>query len=223
MALTNILLICVFTISFYANVYCDDAADECRPKPPEPGKEREVCCKIPDLIKKKEGVEMHTALHECMESLKANHPDLFPEGLSGPPAPGARPPHPRGPPPIKVIECIQECFFNNSGLMTADMKPNSEAILGLAENFVETDKDWKPISDEAIKKCTASPPKVKDDAVCKSGAHQISLCIVREAYLHCPPAHWTESEACKAEKALMEKCEDMPPPFFPYNKHKKHH
>nr|AWW17236.1 odorant-binding protein 2 [Riptortus pedestris] len=107
---------------------------------------------------------------------------------------------------IEDEECIDECFFNKTGLLTLEGKLNEEVV---RKDFLEdfNSEPWKPVAEEAITKCLVKAPSaVKEGAKCRSGSYQILLCVLSEIYKNCPPGVWLDSSACKKDKALTEKC-----------------
>ncbi|CAH1390786.1 unnamed protein product [Nezara viridula] len=207
----------------------EDVPEECRPKPPQHGKDRTTCCDMPHPIAK-DSDQFKTIFEECKEQIKSEHPEVMPHHHPHPPPPpppsaGGAPPPPPPPPhhggPHLFMTCMDDCVFNKSGLMT-DAKLNQEAITKLVDSFAP-DSTWKPIALEATKFCyeKSNETKVDDkDGKCNPIPHDFAKCMIKQMYLKCPSEKWQNNDACNDEKKIIEKCPNLMP-FPPHPPMKK--
>nr|BDE77048.1 odorant-binding protein [Plautia stali] len=208
----------------------EDVPEECRPKPPQRGKERTVCCDMPHPIANKDSEQFKTMFEECKEIIKSEHPEVMPPHHSHPPPPppppaaGAPPPPPPPPHhggPHLFMTCMDECVFNKSGLLT-DSKLNQEALTKTVDNFAP-DGVWKPIALEATKFCYEKSNETKadeKDGKCNPVPHDFAKCMIKQMYLKCPSEKWQNNDECNAEKQTIEKCPNLMP-FPPHPPMKK--
>nr|AOV87045.1 odorant-binding protein 28 [Halyomorpha halys] len=119
------------------------------------------------------------------------------------------------PPPedvkISLMECVGECFFNASGLLTPDLKLSQEK-LNAKDDIVDPDPKWKAIDEAAVKSCfDKSVAEGNGSAKCKSGSFQFLRCVLRERFLNCPKDVWTDGDECNNYRKVVEKCPNVIP------------
>nr|AXB87323.1 odorant-binding protein 8 [Tropidothorax elegans] len=194
--LTNFICGFLFvTLSIIA--LAEDIPEECRPKPP-PNVQKEVCCKIPKMMSKDSDIKnVKETMISCTEKLK-NNTALFSDSAAQKKTPN-----------IKYLECMEECVMESAGALK-EGKIQVDAVHKMMSDFLNGDEAWKPVLDTAVKNCRESSLKnISSEAVCKSGSHQLSLCVMKDLYLHCPEKFWTDSEWCREEKSRVEKCSSL--------------
>nr|AOV87030.1 odorant-binding protein 13 [Halyomorpha halys] len=108
---------------------------------------------------------------------------------------------------LELYECMDECFYNGTHLLTADMKLNETALIAEYDVSTENFSHWKEPITKAVKSCLEKNvvSEVKPNAKCKSGSYQFSQCFGLKLYLYCPPEDWkVKDEGCnKAREVLM--------------------
>ncbi|CAH1389911.1 unnamed protein product [Nezara viridula] len=112
---------------------------------------------------------------------------------------------------MSLMECVGECFFNASGLLTPDLKLSMEKI-NSKDDMIDPDPKWKSIDEAAVKTCfDKSVTEGTGSTKCKSGSFQFLKCVLRERFLNCPKDAWTESNECKTYRGVVEKCPNVIP------------
>ncbi|XP_066909735.1 uncharacterized protein [Halyomorpha halys] len=110
---------------------------------------------------------------------------------------------------LEMFECMQECYYNSTHLLTADMKLNETALIAEYDASSGNFPHWKESIAQAIKSCFKKNvfSEVKPEAKCKSGSYQFSECLGVNLYLHCPQENWkSEDEECNKTREILMKC-----------------
>ncbi|XP_014273486.3 uncharacterized protein [Halyomorpha halys] len=120
----------------------------------------------------------------------------------------------RGEERISLMECVGECVFNYSKLLTPDLKLNKDVIMDM-DDIVDEDPKWKAIDEAAINTCFDKiDAEISDSAKCKSGSYQLVRCMVRERFFNCPNDAWTESDECREYKMVVQRCTGLIPELY---------
>nr|BCX55345.1 odorant-binding protein 9 [Plautia stali] len=181
--------ICSLIISFEILFMAFGAAapDECKAAG---GENPQNCCKHKRELESKEKQE------EYENNMKNCFSKYFGD-IKEPPADDVK---------LSLMECVGECFFNASGLLTPDLKLSMEKI-NSKDDMIDPDPKWKSIDEAAVKTCfDKSVAEGKGSVNCKSGSFQFLRCVLRERFLNCPKEVWTESNECKTYRGVVEKC-----------------
>ncbi|CAH1389913.1 unnamed protein product [Nezara viridula] len=115
---------------------------------------------------------------------------------------------------ISLLECVGECVFNYSRLLTPDLKLNKEHIMKMDE-MVDEDPKWKAVDETALNTCLGKiEAEISDSAKCKSGSYQLVRCMVRERFFNCPKDAWTDSDECTEYKNVVQRCTGLIPELY---------
>ncbi|XP_054283516.1 uncharacterized protein LOC129000580 [Macrosteles quadrilineatus] len=193
-------LVVVFAVACAVAVFGVKGQDVCGP--PQPGEKHAhppECCKL-------EG-----ALPEPMKAAAMKCQDKFPH----PPHPPRPASPPTGPPPTPSPEmkkhhaCMAECVFTETGMVSGGKIDKAAVTKNFGSGSVPG--NLQPVVTAAIDKCFASYEKDIDTSLeCKSGAAELEKCVMREVFLNCPSASWTESPECSALKTKITSCPQLP-------------
>ncbi|CAH1390935.1 unnamed protein product [Nezara viridula] len=109
---------------------------------------------------------------------------------------------------LELYECMDECFYKATQLLTADMKLNETALIAEYDTPLENYPQWKEPMAKAVKTCIEKNVvlDVKPEAKCKSGAYQFSNCFGVNLYLNCPPENRKMDDECTKARERLEKC-----------------
>nr|BCX55342.1 odorant-binding protein 6 [Plautia stali] len=119
---------------------------------------------------------------------------------------------PRGEERTLLLECVGECVFKYSKLLTPDLKLKKELIMNM-EDMIDEDPKWKEIEKTAVDTCMDRiEGEISESSTCKSGSYQLVRCMARETFLNCPKDSWTESDECTEYKNVVLRC----PGLIPY-------
>ncbi|XP_072153624.1 general odorant-binding protein 67 [Bemisia tabaci] len=188
----------------------EDSSEECGPPQhhhPHPHKPPPECCK--GLPRPCNPTEDKKAWDTCVNKLSKKNPTT-PQPTTQ--ANGGKPGH--GPMHGIDKQCMVECVYNETGLLTPDMKLQEAKI---SQKLTDKLKDTKfaSMAPSVISKCFESAKNAKDPKECKSGAGEFSKCVNRELFMNCPTESWTNSEECQKMKEKLTKCPNMPVPMSP--------
>lgn len=239
-----------------------EISDECRPFPPphrhhghghhgpDDGHKKmpPMCCELPEILAVEEGsfdkchellrkpgspdihgAHKHGGKKNTKRSSEENQGDSTKDGSGTPPPP---------PPPgfmQEKKECMLNCVFNMSGLLTGDGllnedKLNQNRLLQMAANNTK----WATTIDPVYKKCIAAAKEANSQSQkpCKPGASEYMKCMSRELFFNCPSDQWVNSAECNEFKNKLEKCPNLwapypplwaPHPHPPGQRHENHH
>lgn len=195
----KLLLFSVTVLAVYTWVLGEDKC-----MPPKPGEKHTragECCKLSqEMITD----DMKSTMHDCMKKMPPP---------PKPPGPGSSDQPPPNFKEMKAFhDCFQECVFRGMNLLKEDNTIDESAFKTFS---MSTNKDLKPVMEEATTKCLTSYKKNMDRSTnCTSGAADLTHCISRQIFLNCPATMWTSSSECSERKAIVEQCPHQPIMFF---------
>uniref|UniRef100_B4MQ78 GK21472 n=1 Tax=Drosophila willistoni TaxID=7260 RepID=B4MQ78_DROWI len=117
----------------------------------------------------------------------------------------------------RLSPCLYECIFNASNTLDGteinvqNARNMMQKILGNNQGFTDAYteglENCSNFVDEMMKYSRRRPPALPGVEVCSSLPVLFAMCSQKYVFVHCPPASWTNSDACEHSKEYSLNCQ----------------